>query len=86
MSLRRCPQPQGGLFLDSKQGILNGGDTGPVIVPGNPSESRLIEAIHHNGKFKMPPKRKLPERVIANFSNGSLWGAPTLAWPTAAAW
>ncbi|HAL05553.1 MAG TPA: hypothetical protein DCP58_10590, partial [Verrucomicrobiales bacterium] len=36
---------KGGLFLDSKQGILNGGDSGPVIVPGNPSESRLIEAI-----------------------------------------
>ncbi len=33
---------KGGLFLDSKQGILNGGDSGPVIVPGNPSESRLI--------------------------------------------
>ena len=27
---------KGGLFLDSKQGILNGGDSGPVIVPGNP--------------------------------------------------
>ena len=67
---------KGGLFLDSKQGILNGGDSGPVIVPGNPSESRLIEAIHHNGKLKMPPKRKLPDRVIANFSEWIAMGAP----------
>ena len=67
---------KGGLFLDSKQGILNGGDSGPVIVPGNPSESRLIEAIHHNGKLKMPPKRKLPDRVIANFSIWISMGAP----------
>ena len=67
---------KGGLFLDSKQGILNGGDSGPVIVPGHPGESRLIEAIHHKGKLKMPPKRKLPERVIANFSEWIAMGAP----------
>ena len=67
---------KGGLFLDSKQGILNGGDSGPVIVPGNPGESRLIEAINHKGKLKMPPKRKLPERVITNFSEWIAMGAP----------
>ena len=67
---------KGGLFLDSKQGILNGGDSGPVIVPGNPGESRLIEAIHHKDKLKMPPKRKLPDRVIANFSEWIAMGAP----------
>ena len=31
---------KGDLFLDSKQGMLNGGESGPVIVPGKPAESR----------------------------------------------
>jgi hypothetical protein len=31
---------KGELFLDSKQGMLNGGESGPVIVPGKPAESR----------------------------------------------
>ena len=29
---------KGDLFLDSKQGMLNGGESGPVIVPGKPAE------------------------------------------------
>jgi len=67
---------KGGLFLDSKQGILNGGNSGPVIIPGKPSESRLLAAINHEGKLKMPPKRKLPERVMSNFSKWIAIGAP----------
>ena len=67
---------KGGLFLDSKQGILNGGDSGPAIIPGNPGESRLLAAINHAGKLKMPPKRKLGDRVIANFSEWIAMGAP----------
>src|SRR5947209_9914880 len=35
------------LLLDSEQGILNGGESGPVITPGAPEKSRLIEAINY---------------------------------------
>ena len=36
---------KGGLLLDSRDGMLTGGDTGPAIIPGNPSKSLLIKAI-----------------------------------------
>src|SRR4051812_15781664 len=33
------------LYLDSRAGMLKGGDNGPAIVPGHPEKSLLIEAI-----------------------------------------
>src|SRR5262245_45417069 len=38
---------KGGLELDSKAALLKGGDTGPVVVPGLPERSRLIEAVRY---------------------------------------
>src|SRR5262245_51953171 len=34
-----------GLLLDSKEGVLKGGETGPAIVPGDPEKSLLIKAV-----------------------------------------
>src|SRR6266704_897891 len=36
---------KGGLLLDSREGLLKGGNTGPAIVPGDPERSLLIRAI-----------------------------------------
>ena len=36
---------KGGLLLDSKLGIRNGGDVGPAVVPGDLKKSLLVEAI-----------------------------------------
>src|SRR6188768_205235 len=36
---------KGGLRLDSRQGILKGGESGAVIVPGKPEESPLTLAL-----------------------------------------
>src|ERR1700683_4406497 len=36
---------KGGLLLDSREGIAKGGESGPVVVLGNPGKSRLILAI-----------------------------------------
>src|SRR5687768_5455826 len=36
---------EAGLRLDRREPAMAGGDRGPVIVPGDPSGSRLIEAI-----------------------------------------
>ncbi|MCC6145431.1 MAG: DUF1549 domain-containing protein, partial [Candidatus Hydrogenedentes bacterium] len=56
---------KGGLALDSRSGIVKGGEGGPIIVPGKPEESRLITAVRHIDKeFQMPPKRKLSEADI----------------------
>lgn len=67
---------KGGLFLDSKQGMLDGGDSGPVIRPGKPAESRLLQAIRHEGKLKMPPRDKLSGQVAAHFAEWIRMGAP----------
>ena len=67
---------KGELFLDSRQGMFNGGESGPVIVPGKPAESRLLQAIRQVGKLKMPPRDKLSEQVAANFAEWIRMGAP----------
>ena len=57
---------RGGLLVDSRQGLLKGGESGPALVPGDPKESLLISALKHMG-FEMPPKGKLSPKVIADF-------------------
>lgn len=57
---------KGGLLLDSRQGMLVGGDSGTVLVPGVPDASLLLEALRHEG-LEMPPDRKLSDAVIADF-------------------
>ena len=58
---------KGGLLLDSREGILVGGDSGAALVPGNVEASLLLEALRHEG-LEMPPDRKLPDSVIADFA------------------
>lgn len=57
---------KGGLSLDTRAGIRQGGETGPAVVPGDADASLLLEAIRHDS-FEMPPDEKLPDRVIADF-------------------
>ena len=57
---------RGGLLVDSRQGLLEGGESGPAVVPGEPEESLLISALRHDA-FEMPPKQKLSQVVIDNF-------------------
>lgn len=56
------PQKQeGGLRLDSREGILKGGDNGAAAVPGEVSASHLVQAIRYDGDLKMPPDQKLAD-------------------------
>ncbi|MFT6864930.1 MAG: hypothetical protein ACJAVK_003502, partial [Akkermansiaceae bacterium] len=67
------------LYLDTREGFLTGGDTGPAIVPGDPEKSLLIEVIHYKDPdMEMPPKTKLPDSVIADFET---WVKNRAAWP-----
>src|SRR5438034_8138650 len=68
------------LRFDSRSAMIQGNDDGAVIVPGEPAKSRLIRAIQHTGKIKMPPKEKLPAQAIADLSAWVKMGAP---WPEA---
>src|SRR5262245_13321420 len=71
---------QAGLRLDTPAFLKNGSDGGPVIVPGQPDKSVLVQAIRHQGDVKMPPKGRLPEQAIADLSAWVKMGAP---WPDA---
>ncbi len=65
------------LFLDRKQGWIEGGDSGPVIIANKPEDSLLMKAIgYHDNDLQMPPKGKLPESVMDDFSKWILMGAP----------
>ena len=67
---------KGGLNLDTREGLLKGGDSGTAIVPGKPTESLLIKAMHGDGVDEMPPKGKLAPDVIADFEKWVKMGAP----------
>src|SRR5205814_8423084 len=71
---------KGSLFLDTREGFLKGGDTGPAIVAGDPKKSLLMKAVHwEDDDLKMPPKKKLSAEQIADLEawvrNGAPWGA-----------
>src|SRR5438067_1784665 len=56
----------GGLALDSRDGVLKGGDSGAAIIPGDPEKSRLIQAIRYqNPDLQMPPKNRLLATEVA---------------------
>ena len=68
---------KGGLTLDTRDGVRKGGDTGPVIVPGNPDRSSLITAVRYKDEAtKMPPKAKLSDEQIADLETWVKMGAP----------
>ena len=68
---------RGGLHLDSRAGLLAGGDSGPAVVPGKSGESLLIHAIRHEDGLAMPPKKpRLSEQTVADFEQWVNTGAP----------
>ena len=65
------------LQLDSRAGVLKGGNTGPAVIPGDPGQSKLIHAVE--GKtLQMPPTGKLKDAEIAALVKWVEMGAP---WP-----
>jgi hypothetical protein len=58
---------KGGFLLDSREGIRKGGDSGPAIVPGDISKSLLLKALRQED-LEMPPKGKLSDDIIADFT------------------
>jgi hypothetical protein len=67
----------GGLRLDSQVGVAAGGESGPVIVAGQPSQSRLIEAIRYeNRDLQMPPSGRLSDSEISVLVKWVELGAP----------
>jgi mono/diheme cytochrome c family protein len=73
----KAEKVKGKLLLDSRAGMLRGGETGPAVVPGDVGESLLIQAIRHEDGLEMPAKKpKLPDQTIADFEAWVKLGAP----------
>ena len=70
-------EQKGSLLLDTKAGVLKGGDTGPVMVPGDPTTSLIIQAVkQQNDHLKMPPDGRLSDDEIAALEEWVKMGAP----------
>ena len=65
---------KGSLRLDSRAALLEGGDSGPAVLPGDVEGSQLILTIRHQ-TLEMPPEEKLPAAVIADFERWVAEGA-----------
>src|SRR5688572_21283689 len=68
---------KGGLLLDSRDGMLKGGETGPAIVAGSVDKSLLLKAVDYKDEeLQMPPDGKLSAAQIADLEAWVKMGAP----------
>lgn len=74
----------GGLDLTNRPAALKGGNSGPAIVPGKPTDSILVQAVAQtHARLKMPPSGKLPDEevqaITAWVASGAIWPEGTKA-------
>ena len=65
-----------GLRLDKATAVKHGADDGPVVKPGDPEKSRLIQSVKRLGDYPMPPKGALPPDAVAALTEWVKIGAP----------
>jgi uncharacterized membrane protein len=60
VSCHKTGKTKGGLNLESLEGLFKGGENGPILLAGKPSESELLRRIHLPAQEEehMPPKGK----------------------------
>lgn len=66
----------GKLLLDQRAGLLQGGESGPAIVAGDPEASILVQALRWEHDLEMPPEDPLSEPVVQDFVRWVEMGAP----------
>ncbi len=64
------------LNLSTAAAFYKGGESGPVVVKGEPESSRLIQAINYQGQIKMPPSGRLKDEELADLVAWVKMGAP----------
>jgi hypothetical protein len=65
---------KGGLYLDSRDGMLRGGDTGPALSSEHSEESLILKALRYE-EYEMPPSGKLSANIIEDFERWVAQGA-----------
>jgi hypothetical protein len=70
--------PKGGFRSDSRERLVQGGRSGPGVVPGEPDKGWLMHTISvAEGRYKMPPgTASLPPEEIALIREWIRQGAP----------
>jgi cytochrome c553 len=73
---------KGGLRVDDRNGLLQGGGRGPAIVPGQPDQSLVMQAVRHtHKKLKMPLEEEpLSAEQVADLAQ---WIKDGAVWPKA---
>jgi hypothetical protein len=75
-------ETKSGLRVDSREALLQGGERGPAIVPGEPEASLLVQAVARtHAEVHMPPDDALSAEVTADVARWVAAGAP---WPASA--
>jgi len=70
-------EAQGGLVLDSRNGLFAGGESGTAVVPGDAAASRLIKAVgYDDDDLQMPPDGPLADDEVAKLREWITQGAP----------
>ena len=67
---------RGQLDLTSREAALKGGENGPVLKPGKGSDSPLVKLLAPGSDPHMPPKKQLPDKLIATLRGWVDAGAP----------
>ncbi len=70
-------EPQGGLRMDSREALLQGGKSGPALVAGDPEASLLVQVVRQDHELQMPPTGPLPQNEVNDLvrwvSEGAVW-------------
>ncbi len=66
---------RGGLKLDTRAGLMKGGETGAAVAAGKPNEGTLLKSLKYDGEIQMPPDGKLSDAVLADFAKWIADGA-----------
>lgn len=74
----------GGLRVDSRQGLLEGGDSGPAIIPGDPGKSLLLQAIQRQADVSAMPPAQDQALSVLQVQAIRDWISAGVYWPAAA--
>src|SRR5579862_2812350 len=73
---------KGGLALDTREGLLKGGDSGPALVPGEVEKSLLVKAIRYaDPELRMPPPKEKGRLSPEQIADVETWIRQGAAYP-----
>lgn len=74
VSCHGAKEPESELRLDSFDGILTGGKSGPAVIPGDVEASLLLSAVEDSGLVtRMPPEDDAPALDAASIDLLRRW-------------